>query len=135
MQKYLNAQEIEQAQDIPFEDVDVPEWGGWERVLGLNGEAAQDYVNKLVTIGENGQVKNINSATMMIDLLSLSLADDQNNLQFNSEKGKQILRRKSAAVLTRLFEVAQRLSGIGPQAEASALKNSEGMPDAALPSA
>jgi hypothetical protein len=124
MPKFLTQDAVVSAQDLPYEDVEVPEWGGTVRVVGLDGEKAQEYVGGLVELNAQGQVQKINSSGLMLSLLTMSLVNEKYELLFPGEGGKKALGKKSAAVLTRLFEVAQRLSGLGTQAEAQATKNS-----------
>lgn len=130
MPKFLTKEAITQVQDLPFKDIEVPEWEGTVRVVGLDGEKVQQYVSGLVVVDEDGKVRQLNTSTLMIDLLSLSLTNEKFEPLFPGDDGKKILGKKSAAVLARLFDEAQKLSGIGKQAEAQALKNSEGMSDA-----
>ncbi|MBI5964940.1 MAG: hypothetical protein HY863_15785 [Chloroflexi bacterium] len=113
MNQLLSKSSILAAQDLPFENVDVPEWGGTVRVIGLNAKDAQRYSSRLVVINPlDGKVQKLKLDTVMTDLLVRTIVDENNDPLF-SEDDIEALGKKSAQVLTRLFEVAQRLSGLG----------------------
>lgn len=104
------------AEDIPHEDVEVPEWGATVRVRGLTAVAATRFSlgleNETITLEE-----------MVPSLLLLTLYDPATNEPIFTDGDLAALTRKSGQVLTRLFPVAQRLSGLGDLEEA---KNGSG---------
>jgi hypothetical protein len=123
MAKYFTREEILEVQDLPFEDVVVPEWGeDMVRVAGMNALEATRYSLRMEKLNENEQTE-----TIMPELLSRTLVNDQFERIF-SEKDIEALGKKSAVVVKRLFEIALRLSGISEAAIEEQAKNSGGTP-------
>lgn len=113
MSDFLTKDEILAADDLPFEDVTVPEWGNKKvRVIGMNAADAQEYSSRLVSLDNKGRVRKLNLDTVMTTMLIRVLVDDKNRPLF-THQDVEALGRKSAVVMTRLFEVAQRLSAMG----------------------
>ncbi len=109
MSKLLSRDAILQAQDLPFEDVEVPEWGGAVRVRGLTGAERDAFEQSIVeTRGKNTRM---NLKNIRAKLVALCVVDEQGNRVF-SDDDAEALGRKSAAALDRVFEAAQRLSGL-----------------------
>ena len=113
----LSKSEILSAHDLKTEDVSVPEWGGDVRVRTITGSERDAFEGGLV--GEGGQR---NLSNLRARLLSLAIVDENGSRLF-SENDAAILGGKSSAALDRLFDVAQRLNGIGQAAEAAIAKN------------
>lgn len=113
----LDRSAILAASDLKTEDVDVPEWGGTVRVRTLTGTERDAFEAGLV-----GQEGKRNLANLRARLLSLAIVDDQGRRVF-AESDADVLGSKSAAALDRLFDVAQRLNGIGTEAQKEAEKN------------
>lgn len=109
-------------QDLPYEDVAVPEWGGTVRVAGLNGQEASSFSAKLVKMDNNGKVEQMNIENFLPELLSRTLVDEHFERLF-SEQDVAALGKKSAAVLKRLGDAAMRLSGLSEAAQDEAKKN------------
>ena len=102
---YLTRDAILGVDDRQFEDVAVPEWGGTVRVRGLQGNERDRWETTLLDkknqIRENPRAK----------LVQLCIIDERGQLLFSKED-IAALGRKSAAALARVFEAAQRLSGL-----------------------
>jgi hypothetical protein len=97
------------ASDATTEDVDVPEWGGTVRVRGLSGtERDQFEASMLVKRGRHRDVTLINARAKLV---SLAVIDESGERVF-SDSDVAELGHKSAAALTRVYEVASRLSGL-----------------------
>ncbi|MGW9249756.1 hypothetical protein [Streptomyces badius] len=120
----LSKDQIAAADDRRWEDVDVPEWGGSVRLLGLSGTERNAYQASLVVLGPNGSVQKMNLADQTAKLLAKSLVDENFDRLFN-DKDVKALGAKNGAVLQRLFEVAQRLSGLRKEDVEAAAGNSE----------
>ncbi|MEU9972351.1 hypothetical protein [Streptomyces sp. NPDC051014] len=120
----LSRQQIQNADDRKWEDVPVPEWGGEVRVLGLNGTARNAYEASLVQLGPNGSVQRVRLDNATARLVALTLVDE-NFERLYTDKELAELGAKNGAVLTKLHQVAQRLSGLGKKAAADAEGNSE----------
>jgi hypothetical protein len=116
------------AQDLKSEDVEVGEWGGSVRVRELSAadllgfwDACRDAEGKLVPL--NVQPELLLRAVVGADGTPLFTVADVSELM-----------KKSARNIGRLFEVAQKLNGIGHEAEDIA-KNSDAAPSGVSPSA
>ena len=105
----LTREQILAAVDIQHEDVEVPEWGGTVRVVGLSG-ADRDAFEQAIT-ERKGKRVNVNMANIRAKLVSRSLVGEDGILLFQ-ESDIEALGKKSAAALDRVFSVAQRLSGL-----------------------
>lgn len=108
----LSRETILQAQDLPMERVPVPEWGGEVIVRGLTAAERDQFEQSIVeTRGKNTKV---NLRNIRAKLVVLCCVDEQGNRIFCDEDA-EVLGRKSAVALNRVFEVAQRLSGLRPE--------------------
>lgn len=134
MSKYLTRDEILQAQDLPQEKVDVPEWGGEVLVRGLTGAERDAFEGDMVRPNGNTLTLDLEGAMQNVRarLVARTIVDENGKRQF-SDDDIAALGRKSAKALQRVFEVAQRLSGMtnkDVQELGTALKNA---PSADLP--
>lgn len=116
----LTAEQILSADDVVWENVDCPEWGGVVRLYCLNGvERAQ----------LNAQWKPESKHYREL-MLWFCARDDSGNRLFTDFKQIEALGKKSSVPLERCFEVALRLNGIGKEDEAKKkLLNSSGGSD------
>jgi len=106
---YLTKDEILGADDIESEDVKVPQWGGTVKVRGLTGEDRDAFEESLLQgKGKNREVRLHN---FRAKLVSLCVVDEKGERLF-SQAEVQKLGRKSAAALSAVSNVAQRLSGL-----------------------
>lgn len=110
------------AEDLPYEDVEVPEWGGTVRVAGMSGKKATDFSAKLVKVNPDGSIQAFDIDNFMAELLVLTLVDEKFKPLFNQDEVKA-LGEKSAAVLKRLSDIAMRLSGLTETAVKEKAKN------------
>lgn len=103
----LNKAAILAANDLPHEDVEVPEWGGTVRVRALTGTERDAYESSLVTAkGEQ------NLADVRAKLCAASIVDESGATVF-SAADIAALGKKNGAALDRVALVAQRLSRLG----------------------
>lgn len=105
----LSKEKILSANDRPTEDVEVPEWGGTVRVRGLSGAERDAFESSL--LGPDGKPSPSRLANFRARLLARTLVDETGNRLFSDSEIKA-LGEKSGEVLSRLFDVAQRLSGM-----------------------
>lgn len=119
---YLSRDVILAADDTQFEDVDVPEWGGTVRVKSLMGKE-RDALEASMIEGK-GKKANVNLSNLRAKLVAWSVVDEDGKRVF-SEADIAALGAKSAAALNRVYEVAQRLSGITEEDVEELTKNSE----------
>jgi len=136
---FLTKDQILAADDIPFRDVSVPEWPdangepGMVRVAGLDAKEASSFSSKLVSVDGKGNFKELHLDYFMPELLQRTLVDENFKPLF-SKQDIEALGKKSAAVMKRLSDIAQELSGLSDTAKKEAEKKSE-IPSDALPTA
>lgn len=123
----LTRDEILSADDIKTEIIEVPEWGGEVKVKALTG-AQRDRFEQNSVEGKGKDTK-VNLTNIRARLVAASVVDDNNKPIFQDSDVKA-LGAKSAAALNRVFEVAQRLSGLTEEDVKELTENlDEGQPD------
>ncbi len=105
----LGRDEILAADDIQIELVKVPEWGGDVYVKGITGKERGQFEASVILYSGNKQ--KIDMVDMRATLGSLTMVDVDGKKLF-TPADVRALNKKSAAPLDRVFEVAQRLSGL-----------------------
>lgn len=105
----LNRDAILSAEDLEKELVHVPEWGGHVYVRALTGAERDAFEASMVD--QRGRDRKMNLKNLRARLCALTICDEEGNRLF-SDADVEALGRKSAAALTRVFAVAQRLSGL-----------------------
>jgi len=131
MGKLLTRDQILQAQDIQTEKVDVPEWGGSVLVRGLDGKSRDQFEAEAVI--RNGDEVQVNYENLRAKLIAKTVVDEEGNLIFSSAD-VEALGKKSGRALQRVFNVAQKLSGMTREDFKELVKNSEKIPGATSPS-
>lgn len=122
----LNREAILAAEDLPKEIVETPEWGGAVYVRALTGTERDKFEGSLADqIRPDGSVKKMDMTNIRAKLVALTVVDEDGQRIF-SDADVKALGGKSAAVLDRLFAVAQRLSGFSKEDVEELAKNSEG---------
>lgn len=119
---YLTRTGILEASDLIFEDVAVPEWGGMVRVRGLTGAERDGFEASVVE--RQGKQTKLNMANIRARMVALTVVDADGKRLF-SDADVAALGRKSGVALNRVFEVAQRLSGITEADMTELEKNSD----------
>lgn len=117
----LSRAEILAAADIQTESVAVPQWGGEVLVRGLSG-LERDAFEASIIRGK-GKSAEVNLQNLRAKLVAASVIGEDGKHLF-AEADVEALGRKSAAALQRVFEVAQRLSGLSPEDVEELTKNS-----------
>lgn len=108
--KYLNKAEILAQDDLKYEDIQIPEWGGaWVRVRTLNASERDRFEASTVTRRGKSVTTNLENIRARLCLLCLV---DENGERLFQEEDTFPLGGKSAAALDRIFTVAQRLNGL-----------------------
>ena len=118
------------ADDLCREEIEVTEWGCsvWVRCLtGAEIDAWQQRVQKL-TDGGKKPMPNLRAT-----LLVKSLCNDNGQALF-ADADAEALGKKSSAVLSRLFDVASRLSALTKDETEDLEKNFAGTPSEDSPS-
>ena len=101
----LTKAKILEAQDLPREELDIPEWGGSVWVRTMTG-CERDAWEQSIVSGGKTDLTNIR-ARMAVKVV----VDEKGERLFDDAEAKQ-LGRKSAPALDRIFAVAQRLNGL-----------------------
>ncbi|MEU3441813.1 hypothetical protein ABZ755_15575 [Streptomyces griseoincarnatus] len=123
----LSKDQITSADDRKWEDVPVPEWGGTVRLVGMSGTERNAYQSSLVVLGPNGSVQRMNMTDQLAKLVAKCLVGEDGQRLFSDNEVKA-LGAKNGAVLERLGQVAQRLSGLRKEDVEAAEGKSEPTP-------
>lgn len=102
----LTREAIVQAQDLKSEDVAVPEWGGSVRVRMLTG-TERDALGRSM-FGADGKPS---MAGYDVKLVARCMIGEDGLPLFGPDEVEQ-LGTKSAAALTRVYEVAERINSM-----------------------
>lgn len=109
MTQYLSAEQILGADDLHYEDVPVPEWGGVVRVRELPGTERDKFEAQFV--GKDGaSVRAEGLEGFRARLAAASIVDADGKQLFRSVAEAKRLGEKSARALQRVCDVATRLS-------------------------
>jgi len=103
----LSRDAILSADDLPRQEVDVPEWGGTVFVRSMSGLERDTFETSLT----NGKDKSVNLKNIRARLVCLTAVDDNGERLF-ADGDEDALGKKSAAALDRIFTVAQKLNGL-----------------------
>ena len=109
-----------EAEDIPEEEVTVPEWGVTILVRGMNGKGRANFLRR--STNAQGEVSFEN---FYPELVIATAFDPETGEQVFEASDREELNRKSGLALNRVAEVAQRLSGLGTADLEEAKKESE----------
>lgn len=109
----LTREHIFQTNDLPTETVAVPEWGGEGaavHVRTMSGTDRDAFEQEIIEARKEGaELVNIRAR-----LAVKTVCDASGNRLFIDDDA-EALGKKSGMVLNRIFDVAQRLNGIGPK--------------------
>jgi hypothetical protein len=122
--KLLTREAILKANDVQYETVKVPEWKGQVRVRPLTGFERDQF--EMSMLDDQGQQKMEN---VRARLVALSVVDGDGKRIF-SDADVHALGEKNSSALDRIFDVAKRLSRIGPREMDELLGNSGKAPGA-----
>ena len=113
VEQLLSADDILSANDVVIEWCPVPEWGGGKGgvyVRSLMGDELDDYQGSMLT--KNGKGKQVVTYQNMRAKLVAKTACDKEGKRLFNDGQVPLLAKKNAAGLSRVFEVASRLSGL-----------------------
>jgi hypothetical protein len=119
----LNKEQILECKDIESEVVKVPEWGGEVMVYGLTSGEKDEFESSLIKSDASGG-KSVNLEMATARLCALCIRDESNKRIF-ADTDITALSRKSGKALKRVYNVAERLSGLGKGEVEEIVKNSE----------
>jgi len=105
----LTKKDILEIKDIEIERVEVPEWGGDVFVKGMTGLERDTFEASIVQ--QRGKDARVNMVNIRAKLAAQTICDE-GGVRLFTDKDIRLLGAKSANALQRVFDVAQRLSGI-----------------------
>lgn len=108
----LTKTDIFAAKHLPAEEVDVPEWGGTVFVRGMTGSERDLYEASLYV--DRGGEATFDNANSTAKALVKCIVDAEGNRVFDDRDANE-LGSQPAAALMRIWRVARRLSGLGPE--------------------
>lgn len=107
--KFLTRDDILGVNDLPYEDVLIPEWGNrYVRVRTLTGAERDAFEQSIIE--QRGKKVRMKLNNIRARLVALTVIDENGNRVFSDEDAEW-LGKKSAAALDRIYTVAQRLNG------------------------
>jgi hypothetical protein len=117
----LTRDDIIAAEDLRQEPCEIPEWGGTAYLRVMNDEE-RDSWESWVMARRDAEDR---IAGVRRELVTRTLVDARGKRLFDKADD---LRRKSARVINRLFETAQKLNGLGEGAVEQEKKDSSSIP-------
>lgn len=117
----LSKDAILAAQDLVYEIVDVPEWGGKVRIKGMTGSERDAFESSMLQ--GTGKNQKITTADIRAKLCARTIVDNDGKRLFNDGEIAK-LGAKSAAALDRVFDKASKLSKISSEDVEELAKNS-----------
>ncbi|MFI7014153.1 hypothetical protein [Streptomyces sp. NPDC050164] len=109
MTTYLSAEQILGADDLSYENVKVPEWGGIVRVREMPGTERDKFESQFV--GQDGaSIRAEGLEGFRARLAAATIVDENGKQLFRSAAEVKRLGEKSATALQRVCDVAMRLS-------------------------
>jgi len=116
----LSKQQILGMDDLPHEDIEVPEWGGTVRVRVMTGVERDAWETSIYQ--NKGDDVQVNQENFRASLVARCLSDESGAILFSTEEIKQ-LGTKSSIALDRIFTVARRLNAISKADKDELTKN------------
>jgi len=127
----LTKQQIVDANDLETVEVNVPQWGGSVLVRALTAKQRGQLMSTLIDQTKDGRTLRLQD--LQARLCAMSIVDGQGK-RFFSDNELAALGAKSSAALQRVFEAAQRLSGLSDEQVGELSKNSDETPSDDSPS-
>jgi hypothetical protein len=115
----LSKDDILGADDLPKQEVSVPEWGGHVWVRTMTGTARDDFEAKM--LGDGTKARNLEN--IRARMAALTVCDDTGERLF-TDADIEALGGKSCAALDRILAVAQELNHFGDKDVEDLAKNS-----------
>ena len=106
---FLTRDQIVEADDTEYDTVPCPEWGGDVRLKSIKGRQRDEYEQSLIV--ERGGNRSMNLRNARAKLIVLCAVDEQGNLLFTPDD-LNVLGRKNAKPLDRLFDACRKLAGL-----------------------
>lgn len=116
----LSKSEILRPDELPFEDVEVPEWGGSVRVRVMTGAEKDAWEASIYQMKADGAT--FNQDNFRASLVSRTLSDESGPLDFSPLEILE-LGNKSSIALDRVFNAARRINRITKEDQDELTKN------------
>jgi hypothetical protein len=123
---YLSREDILDADDKRYDDIECPEWGGTVRIRSISGRQRDEYEQSLIQ--QNGRDRQMNLRNARAKLIVLCAVGEDNRPLFTADDLRQ-LSAKSAKPLDRLFTACQKLVGLSDDDVKSLTENFGATPD------
>ncbi len=107
--KFLGRAAILGAQDLPTEEIEMPEWNGWVRVRTLTAAERDNFETEVMQ--RNGRDVRTNTRNIRAKLVAATVIDEEGAPVF-SLADVEALGAKSAKALDRIFAKASELAGM-----------------------
>ena len=120
----LTKNQILKSDDLPREEVEVPEWGGSVWVRSMSGTERDAFETSMME-EKDGKSKATNLRNIRARMAVLCCTDDKGERLF-AHKDESAVGAKSASALDRIFSVAQKLNGMSNEDVEELAGNSEG---------
>jgi hypothetical protein len=121
------------ADDRPVEMVDVPEWGMRVRVRGMSAQQRIAFSEGLPMLplksGEKEEEQKVDNRLFKPYMLTYCIVNKDGQPMFKPSDAERLLTRNVAAI-DRLYEVAERLCGMGKKQQKEMRGNSVAAPSA-----
>ena len=105
----MDKESILKTEDLPREEVQIPEWRGSVFVRAMSGAERDKFESSVVSL--RGKNTEINLSNIRAKLTVLTVVDEDGKRLF-ADSDEKAVGGKSACALDRIFKVAQRLSGL-----------------------
>lgn len=106
---FLTREQIVEADDTEYAEIDCPEWGGKVRLKSIRGKQRDAYEQSLIQ--ERGGNRSMNLLNARAKLIVLCAVDEAGALLFTADD-LNALGRKNAKPLDRLFDACRKLAGL-----------------------
>ncbi len=120
--RILGKDDIVKADDLQTSEVEVPEWGGTVLVRGLSGVERDAFESSMIK--GTGKNQKVDTQNIRAKLCSLAIVDEQGKRIFDTMEAIEALGKKSASALTRVYDMASKLSGLREEDVEELVKNS-----------
>lgn len=120
----LSKSAILKANDIESQIVPVPEWDGEVKIYGLTCGEKDQFESSLVSVDVQTGKRSITMKDATARLCVMCIRDEEGKRIFDESDVVQ-LAKKSGKAIQRVYEVAEKLSGLAKGEVEEMVKNSE----------
>jgi hypothetical protein len=106
---FLSRDAIAEADDVEYDTVPCPEWGGDVRLKSIRGTQRDAYEQSLIV--EKSGSRSVNLRNARAKLIVLCAVDESGRPLFTADD-LNMLGRKNAKPLDRLFDACRKLAGL-----------------------